>query len=123
MTDNLFKNKFLIPSIRLTGHDYREAGYYFVTICAKNRFCYFGDIVGEEMLLNDVGKMTIKYWLEIPKYSLNVTLDEFAVMPNNVHGIIIINGDNRDCRDEAMPRLYVKRHLSTHPFDKHFSLC
>ncbi|KKQ27812.1 MAG: hypothetical protein US42_C0005G0037 [Candidatus Magasanikbacteria bacterium GW2011_GWC2_37_14] len=93
MTDNLFRNKFLIPSTRLAGYDYSQTGYYFITICTKNKFCYFGEIVGDEIVLNDIGKMATKYWLEIPKHFPFVTLDEFVIMPNHVHGIIIINNN------------------------------
>ncbi len=75
-------------------------GYYFTTICTKNHLCYFGDIVDDEMMLNDIGEIAIKYWLEIPKHFNNVILDEFTVMPNHVHGILIINGNN-NCRDVA----------------------
>jgi len=100
----LYKNKFHIESTRLPGYDYSQPGYYFVTICTKYKFCYFGEIVDEKMVLNNIGKIAVKYWLEIPKHFLQVTLDEFVIMPNHVHGIVEIN---ENCRDEALPRLYI----------------
>ncbi|MFQ5713870.1 MAG: transposase [Candidatus Scalinduaceae bacterium] len=78
-------------SIRLKDYDYSQQGGYFVTICARNRELLFGRIAEEKMLLNDAGKFANKCWLEIPEHFLHVTLDEFIVMPNHIHGIIIID--------------------------------
>jgi len=79
---------------RLRNFDYSLSGYYFVTICTKNRQKYFGDIIDNKMILNNYGEIIKKYWLEIPKHFNNVELDEFVVMPNHVHGIIIIESNN-----------------------------
>lgn len=87
----LYKNKYRTTSIRWEKWDYRNSGAYFVTICTKNRISYFGECVDEKMHLNNVGEIIDKYWKEIPHHFLNVTLDEFVVMPNHLHGIIIIN--------------------------------
>jgi REP element-mobilizing transposase RayT len=87
----LFKNKYRIESTRLRGWDYRNPGYYFVTICTKNREPYFGQIVqGKEMHLSSMGEIAAQCWREIPKHHANVDLDEFMIMPNHTHGIIII---------------------------------
>lgn len=78
-------------SIRLKGYDYSQAGAYFVTICTKNRQCLFGNVVNGEMIFNDAGQIARKCWLEIPDHYPNAILDEFVIMPNHIHGIIIIN--------------------------------
>jgi REP element-mobilizing transposase RayT len=77
-------------SIRLVGYDYSMAGLYFVTICCQNRECLFGEIVGENMILSDGGKIANDCWLAIPKHFRNVVLHEYIIMPNHVHGIIEI---------------------------------
>lgn len=78
-------------SIRLKGYDYSQNGAYFVTICVQNRKFLFGKIRNGEMILNDAGKMIEKYWREIPKKYPNVILDAFVIMPNHMHGILIID--------------------------------
>jgi len=87
-------------SIRLKGYDYSKAGAYFVTICAQNRECLLGDIVDGETRLNDAGKMVKRCWGEIPTHFPHVELDEFIVMPNHMHGIIVIcpTGRGMACR-------------------------
>ena len=82
-------------SIRLKGYDYSQNGAYFVTICVQNRECLFGKIKNGEMILNDAGKMTEKYWKEIPGHFPNVILDAFVIMPNHTHGILIIDNGVR----------------------------
>jgi REP element-mobilizing transposase RayT len=57
----------------------------------KNRKCFFGEILDEVMILNDTGQIAQKCWLEIPDHYPNVVLDEFIIMPNHIHDIIIIN--------------------------------
>jgi len=75
---------------RLKNFDYSTSGYYYVTICTKDRQEYFGEILDNEMVLNDYGKIVQKCWKGISKYYQNVLLDEFIVMPNHIHGIIFI---------------------------------
>jgi putative transposase len=79
-------------SIRLKGYDYSEAGAYFVTICAQGRECLFGDVVDGEMRLDDAGKMVQDVWNDLPTRYPDVETDEFVVMPNHFHGIIVIVG-------------------------------
>ena len=86
----LFKNKYRIESSRLKGWDYRTPGYYFVTICTENREHYFGQISGGSMHLSAVGEIAAQYWREIPLHHVNGELGEFVVMPNHVHGIVLI---------------------------------
>jgi REP element-mobilizing transposase RayT len=106
-----FRNKYRIPSARLQGYDYGSNGFYFVTICTKNRNHYFGDIVVEtgncpsdidDHVYNEtgncpslhptlIGQTVIDYWTEIPKHYPFVELDEFVLMPNHLHGILFFN--------------------------------
>ena len=78
-------------SIRLKGYDYGQTGAYFITVCAYNRECFFGEIVDGKMALNDCGNTTALCWREIPNHFPHVELDEFIVMSNHLHGILIIN--------------------------------
>ena len=77
-------------SIRLKRYDYTQQGAYFVTICTHQRNCLFGEIVDGEIKLNTNGEIARGSWLSIPRYFKNVELDEFVIMPNHLHGIIII---------------------------------
>ncbi len=79
-------------SIRLKGYDYSRAGAYFVTICAQDKRCLFGDIVDGEMVLNDAGRMVQIVWDELPKYYPGIGTDTCQIMPNHIHGIIVIVG-------------------------------
>lgn len=90
MTDK-FKNRYRIPSSRLQAWDYGSNGSYFITICTKNREHFFGEIVEGEMKLSELGKFAEQYWIEIPTHFDFLELGDFVVMPNHIHGIIIIN--------------------------------
>jgi len=82
--------------IRLPDYDYSLPGYYFVTICTQKRQCVLGNVgagsPGPIMELNPIGKMVDKIWKEIPDHYPGVEIDEFVVMPNHLHGIIVIGG-------------------------------
>jgi len=78
-------------SIRLRGYDYTQPGAYFVTIVTRNRECLFGDVVDGNVALNEYGHVVHACWKAIPDHFPNVTLDAFVVMPNHVHGIIVID--------------------------------
>jgi putative transposase len=77
--------------IRLTGWDYSSEGIYFITICCRDRQSFFGKIEDNKMVYSEIGSITSKYWLEIPDHFPHVKLDEFVVMPNHIHGIIILD--------------------------------
>jgi REP element-mobilizing transposase RayT len=77
-------------SIRLKGYDYSGSGAYFVTICTQNRACLFGAVRNGAVELNQVGEIAESAWNELPARFLSVGLDAFVVMPNHVHGIIIV---------------------------------
>ena len=76
-------------SIRLQGYDYSQSGAYFVTIVAQNRECLFGEIVDGAMQLNNAGRMVATEWGALPERFTTIQLDEFVVMPNHIHGIIV----------------------------------
>ena len=78
-------------SLRLKGYDYTQAGAYFVTITIQGRLCLFGEVVSEEMRLNEAGVMAYKVWAALPHRFPVIEIDAFVVMPNHLHGIIIIN--------------------------------
>ena len=77
-------------SIRLKGYDYTQAGAYFVTICTQNRECLFGEVVDGVIRPNTHGAIVFEAWHDLPNHYPNVTLDAFVVMPNHVHGIIML---------------------------------
>jgi REP element-mobilizing transposase RayT len=79
-------------SIRLQGYDYAQAGAYFVTICTQNRECFWGKVVDGEMVLNDAGQMVKAVWDSLPSRFPFIELDQFCVMPNHVHGIVVLTG-------------------------------
>ena len=81
-------------SIRLRDYDYSRDGAYFITICTYRRECLFGDVIDGEMIPNTIGCIVEEEWLRSPMVRSYVRLDSFVVMPNHMHGIIILTGDN-----------------------------
>ena len=77
-------------SLRLKGYDYSQPGAYFVTTVTWQREMLFGKVVNGEMALNEMGKIVQRWWYQIPKHFPNIELGAFVIMPNHVHGIIII---------------------------------
>jgi len=65
-------------------------GHYFITICTQNRVSYFGKVIDGKMVLNKIGKIVFNYWIKIPRIYENIELGEHIIMPNHIHGIIII---------------------------------
>ena len=85
-------------SIRLKGYDYSQPCAYFITICTHNRECLFGEIVDRSMVLNKFGLFVQNEWKNTSLVRRNVIVDEYIVMPNHVHGILIITDDDTDHR-------------------------
>ena len=83
-------------SPRLRGYDYRTAGAYFVTVCTANMQHRFGTIRNGIMHLNDEGQIARQCWLAIPDHFPHVELDAFIIMPNHMHGIVVIVEDAKD---------------------------
>ncbi|MDX2239342.1 MAG: transposase [Leptolyngbyaceae cyanobacterium bins.302] len=79
-------------SLRLpAGYNYTSSGAYFITICTHQRQCLFGEIVQGEMQLNALGQIVRSYWLNLPKHDPRLQLDAFVVMPNHIHGILVLS--------------------------------
>ncbi len=76
--------------IRLRDYDYSKNGYYFITICTKNREEWFGAIESGTMRLSKFGEVARNFWVEIPEHFKEVSAGEFLVMPNHLHGVLII---------------------------------
>lgn len=81
---------------RYKGYDYAQDGFYFVTICVKNREMFLGGAINGKIKLSEIGLAADKFWREIPNHFLFVKLDEYVVMPNHVHGIIIIENNTQN---------------------------
>jgi putative transposase len=77
-------------SIRLQNYDYSKAGTYYITVCTRNRELLFGDVVRGQMQINEVGRIVETVWLSLPQFYAGIELDGFIIMPNHVHGIVII---------------------------------
>jgi putative transposase len=86
-----FRNKYRVQSARLASWDYTSAGYYFVTLCTRDRICFFGDLIDGTMVLSPIGALVAEEWQKTPQIRIYVELDEWVVMPNHLHGILIIN--------------------------------
>jgi len=91
----LFRETYRIASVRKPYWDYSSPGWYFVTICTKNQKCLFGKVVDDAVDLSVIGRHTTACWCEIPVHHCNVEIDEFIVMPNHVHGIVVLTGPER----------------------------
>jgi putative transposase len=85
-----FRDRYRVPSARLEGRNYAENGSYFVTTCTKGRAPWFGDIRNGQMFLSDIGRVVDEYWKQISIIRPFITLDDYVVMPDHVHGIICI---------------------------------
>jgi REP element-mobilizing transposase RayT len=94
-----FRDKYHRHSLRLPNRDYSAKGWYFVTICTYEKYCYFGEIVDRQMVLSPIGKIAQQFWQEIPQHSQNTYLDEYTIMPNHIHGIIAIDPDRNKLDD------------------------
>jgi putative transposase len=92
-----FKGKYRNESTRLQNWDYGNDAAYFITICTKDREHYFGEIQNGQMKVSPAGAIAHVLWFEIKNHANNIELGEFVVMPNHVHGILVLDGnDNYD---------------------------
>ena len=98
-----YQNKYRIPSARANWWNYGWAGAYFITICTKNRNHYFGKIEHGKMNLSNCGILADVFWYEIKNHAKNIELGAFVVMPNHIHGILILNDfDSLDHNEMGM---------------------
>jgi len=103
-----YKQIYNPKSNRLQNYDYSSNWWYFITICTKNRENYFGEIVDWKMILNNIWEIVYEEIKNIPILRQNVLLDEFIIMPNHLHMILIINNDlisEKKCRDVSLKHL------------------
>ena len=77
--------------MRLKHWNYADDGYYFITICTGNREHFFGEVINSKMKLSNIGKLSDRCWQEIPEHFPFTVLDEYMIMPNYIHGIIMID--------------------------------
>lgn len=106
-----FKDIYRIETTRLKGWDYTKSGKYFVIICTYRREEFFGHIINGKMILNSIGKIVKEYCKEIPKHFKNVKLDEYVIMPDHIHGIIIKR--NKRNAQTSVPCAVKTRHASS----------
>jgi len=83
-------DRFHRRSIRLRGYDYTRSGAYYVTVCTQERLPLFGDVVNGVMVPNAMGDIVKRCWDAIPEHMPMVVCDAFIVMPNHMHGIVVI---------------------------------
>ncbi len=83
-------------SIRLKEYDYSHEGYYFITICCHNNIHRFGKIENEIMLPNEYGMIAKKEWRKLPQRYPGIELGLFQIMPNHIHFILVLVGENED---------------------------
>jgi putative transposase len=95
-------------SIRLQGYDYTQPGVYFFTICTQDRQCLFGRVVNGSVELSGDGVVAQECWEELPAHCHHVTLDTFVVMPNHVHGILVIADHVIDTISESQKEQFGK---------------
>ena len=84
-------------SIRLANYDYSQTGFYFITLCTYQKQYLFGEIINDEMRLNQIGKVVQQEWLNSATIRQEIELDEWIIMPNHLHGIVIINNTDKNC--------------------------
>lgn len=100
---HLFNNIYRIPSARLQNWNYANEGMYFVTICTENRENYFGKLVDALLQPTEIGKIAHLEWYKSVELrtDMNLELGEFVVMPNHIHGIIIIGPNEFNSQRDA----------------------
>ena len=91
----LFRKKYRIESARKPGWDYTLPGSYFVTICTLGKKLYFGRVENAIVNLSPIGEYADACWREVPQHHEHIDIDEFVVMPNHIHAIVIIGGPER----------------------------
>lgn len=86
-------------SIRLKKYDYSSPGAYFITICTFKHHCLFGDVKDDNVILSRIGRIVEQYWQDITGHFEHIITDEYIIMPNHIHGIMIITSNQS--RDTA----------------------
>ncbi|MEA2077997.1 MAG: transposase [Candidatus Marinimicrobia bacterium] len=115
MGRKLYQNKYRTDSMRLKGWDYAQNGMYFITIRTAWKGNIFGQIKNNKMILNSLGKITKRFLMDIPFHFPHIILDEFVVMPDHVHAVIIIDNSRNNYNLDAQNRVETQHCcVSTH---------
>ena len=113
MKEGYYTNKYRIKSARRPHWDYANSGFYFVTICAKDREHFFGNIINAAIKYSEIGKIARHELLRTEILRKNVKLDEWIIMPNHIHVIIVINKNTgTDCAVETHCAVAVETHCA-----------
>lgn len=91
-------------SIRLPGYDYTQPGAYYITVCTYKRQCWFGDVVDGKICYNQLGYIAYSFWSALPRRFSHIELDAFIVMPNHLHGILIITEGTKHLQQKDTPK-------------------
>jgi len=94
-------------SLRLREYDYNQPGAYFITICTQSRQCLLGEIIDGQMKINEIGVLVQTTWQQIAKRYPETELDAFVIMPNHIHGIIVINAGK--IHESPLPKSEIMR--------------
>ena len=123
-----FQGRYRIPSNRMPGWDYSGHGIYFITLCAEGKECIFGFIEHKKMMLNHYGRIAEEEWIKSETIRREIELDAFVIMPNHVHGIVILHptyignvgGEYVDGIDDINGHIGKDGHVETHgPVETH----
>jgi REP element-mobilizing transposase RayT len=113
-TEPLFNDQYRIATARLRGYDYGQNGAYFVTICTQDRVRYFGEIevpaqdwAQARLHATPLAEVAVACWQQIPARFPFVLLDAFVVMPDHIHGLLLI-----DKPTNAAPPLYYENRFA-----------
>ena len=98
-----YQNTYRIQTARASWHNY-DGGIYFITICTQDRIHYFGEIMNHKMNLSAIGEWAQKCWENIPTHFPHVEIPSFVVMPNHIHGILVINDPHLDSKTTSSER-------------------
>ena len=99
MSETKFKGKYRIKSTRLPNRDYGANGWYFVTICTKKCSHFFGNITTGQVQLSTIGEIAQQFWADIPNHFAHTYIDAYVIMPNHIHGIIVIDRPHQNNGD------------------------
>src|SRR5690606_14226348 len=103
-----YQNKYRVASARAQWWDYGWNGAYFITICTQNREHFFGKIIQARLIASQPGQLAEKFWHEIPNQFPYVELGDFVVMPDHIHGILILDkptGENNNVQTRLIASL------------------
>lgn len=109
---DIYQDQYRVPSSRLPGYDYGQSGWYFVTICTKNRQPYFGSIEVPNsnwdaafLQPTPLGKKALECWAAIPAFAPFIRLDAFVLMPDHMHGVLLFEKDSPSVETQSVASL------------------